>query len=262
MPNSNGTTSLRSIVAATIGLACLAGCASASPALPSATGSAPPLPAACEYVDLRGPNGDAINVSGRWRSPSGGTFYVRQAGSCVWFVGLSDDTGASGELADVDWVNSYFGTLSSDFTLRGSWADLVGDAANFDPTAVDANAGILDWRLNITEVGGEEAITLEVIEVVGGFGDPFLVKPESREDGLVVRLRDRSECPAVEADDGAVYELVASSPGWGTVAPNGLTGPDGELILPPDSIRISGEVARGNGVCGPGLIFFADQIEV
>ena len=177
-------------------------------------------------------------------------------------MGVRDDTGDFGALANNAWVNSYFGTLSSDFTLRGSWADIAGEAADVDPTAIDFNAGVLDFRLDFADVGGGEVITLEVIEMIGGFGDPFLVKPESREDGLVVRLRDGTDCLAVETDDGAVYELAVGSSGWGPVAPSGLSGPDGELLLPPDSVSISGEVAPGTGACGPGLLFFADQIEV
>jgi hypothetical protein len=136
----------RLIGATLIGVVWLAGCVSPSPAVPSGSGPEPSTPVACAGADLRTPSGASVNLSGRWRAPSGGTFYVRQAGSCVWFVGLSDDTGMGGALATSNWVNSFFGSLSSDFTLHGSWADLL--------VAPGSGVGVLDFRLNFAEVGG------------------------------------------------------------------------------------------------------------
>lgn len=255
MPRAKGTASLRLVAATVIGLALLSACMSPSPAVPSASGSGvqPSPPTACEGVDLRGPSGDPVNLNGRWRGPSGGTFYLRQSGSCIWFVGLDRDTGASGALANQGWVNSYFGTLESDFMLRGSWADLLPDPGS--------GVGVLDFRLDFRDVGGEQVTTLQVWEESGGFGDGYLVRAEERVD-LTVRLRDTEECVAVISDDGGEYELSSLPPEWYAVRPLGLYGPDGEVIRLPDSFEVRGEVGRGNGDCGGGRLIFADEIQI
>jgi hypothetical protein len=236
-----------------IGLLLLAGCMSPSPVIPTPSGSGPaPPPSACAAVDLRTPTGANIDLTERWRSPDGGTYYLRQSGSCVWFAGFSVDTASPGGERTADWTNSYLGHLSSDFTLRGSWADL--------PWGNDEGVGALDWRLTFADVDGEEAITLEVIDQTGGFGGEFLVIPDGRED-LVVRLQPNEACMALVADDGTDYQLISWPDGWDYTTPPGLLGPNGERITPSDSFLISGEVAHGNAACGPGRLIFVDQIE-
>ena len=243
------------VAAAIIGLVWLAGCVSPTPAVPSAGGAEPSAPSACPAISLRTPGGAVINLTGRWRSPDGGTYYLRQSGSCVWFAGFSADTGSPGGEGTSDWTNSFFGHLSSNFTLRGSWADL--------PWGADVGVGILDWRLNFDQVDDEEAVTLEVIDVSGGFGADFLVKPETREE-LVVRLRPTEGCIAVVvADDGTDYQIVTWPDGWDYTTPPGILGPNDEQITPSDSFAISGEVARGrdSGPCGARRLIFVDQME-
>jgi hypothetical protein len=170
----------------------------------------------------------------------------------VWFAGFSADTASPGGEGTVEWTNSYFGQLGSDFTVRGEWADL--------PWGDDTGVGTLDWRVTFADVDGEEAVTLEVIDVSGGFGAFFLVNPETRVD-LVVRIQPTEQCLALEADDGANYELASWPAGWSVTSPLGLLGPDDEQITPSDDFAIKGEIARGTGFCGPGWIVFADQIQ-
>jgi hypothetical protein len=198
------------------------------------------------------PTGAALNLTGRWRSPDGGTYYVRQSGSCVWFAGFSADTASPGGESTSTWTNSFFGNFESDFTVRGRWADV--------PWGRDDGVGTLVWQFLFAEIDGEEAITLDVIDATGGFGANFLVIPETRED-LVVRLRPTEGCIAVVADDGTDYQLTTLPDGWDYTTPPGFLGPNGEQIKPSDSFAISGEVARGNGTCGPGRLFFVDRME-
>ena len=102
--------------------------------------------------------------------------------------------------------------------------------------------------------------TLQRIEVSGNFGDPFLVQPEATVD-LTLRLNDDdAECLAAMTADGEVYELYLP-PGWAATTTPSLLGPDGEEVGPSDTFEVSGELARGDGFCGPGLILFADSIE-
>lgn len=248
---------MRAVGATIIGLALLSACASASPALPSASGAAQPsAPAACEGAELNDPNGASINLTGRWRSPDTGNYYLRQVGSCVWFAGFSGDSDVPGtfdtHIGTPEWTNSFFGHLASDFTLRGSWADL--------PWGVDTGFGELGWQLTFPEVDGELAPTLVVIDATGEFGTRYLVVPDARVD-LTVRLDDTAECLAVVAEDGEEYEF-ARPLGWTVANPLSLYGSDGEVIRPSDAFEVLGEVGRGEGECGPGHILFADQIVV
>jgi hypothetical protein len=236
---------------ALIGLAWLSGCSRASPG-ETATGSAEPIPpSACAAIDLRSPSGNTVDLTGRWRSP-GGIYYLRQVGSCVWFVGLSADTGAPGGEDSTSWTNAFLGTLTPDFTFEGAWADV--------PWGTSEGAGEVTWRIGFTEVEGVEAVTLEAIESSGGFGGRFLVLPESEVD-LTVHLGESDECVTVVSDQGQDYELALTTPGWSVGTPIRLFGPHAEQILPADPFRITGEVARGSGFCGPGRILFDESIE-
>lgn len=252
VPRIVGSMRAPRLVLAAVGLLWLAGCASASPDV-GPTGAAESLPpAACPAVSLLTPSGSRLELTGRWRGPSGGTYYLRQSGSCVWFVGLSRDTGAPGGERGSDWTNAFFGTLASDFTLRGSWADV--------PWGSDVGVGELAWGIDFSEDQGEEVVTLFQSDATGGFGDWILVRPDGATD-LRVRLQESFDCLEVVTDTGDVYELLSLPPDWSVADPLSLYGPDGEVIRTSDAFAISGEVARGTGACGPGLLVFGDRFE-
>ena len=243
------------LVLAALGLAWLVGCASASPDV-GPTGAAESIPsAACPAVDLRTEAGNRLDLTGRWRAPlSGATYYFRESGSCVWFMGLSSDAGAPGGEAESGWTMSFFGNLASDFTLRGLWATL--------PLGTQVGAGELAYTIEVDDIEGEDVVTLVRTFPPGGFLflDPRLVRPESSAD-FAVRLQDSGDCPHVVTETGEIYELVALPPDWSVTEPVGLHGPHGEAIRPSDLFGISGEVALGDGFCGPGLLIFGDRIE-
>ncbi|UBV42372.1 hypothetical protein LAJ19_12170 [Deinococcus taeanensis] len=56
------------------------------------------------------------DLNGVWRANDGGTYYVRQAGTQVWWVGLSSDNGKT-------WTNVFHGTRSGN-VVKGTWADV------------------------------------------------------------------------------------------------------------------------------------------
>jgi len=198
------------------------------------------------------PSGDAVQLTGRWRAPDGGTYYLRQVGSCVWFTGLSVDTDAPGGLGASQWTNAFLGTLQSDFTLHGEWADL--------PWGRDTGVGEITWRIDFAEVDGQEGVTLVVVEATGRFGAGFLVQPIGQVE-LHVRLQDSPDCLSVVGDDGAVYELQIATRDWSPAEPTSISGPAGSLIRPSEAFDVGGEIAIGSGECGPGTIIFADRIE-
>ena len=240
------------LLLATIGLASLVGCASASPVSPTGAAESD-APAACEGTSLLTPSGGRLELTGRWRGPSGGTYYLRQSGSCVWFVGLSSNTEAPGGGFVPDWTNAFFGTLASDFTVRGSWADV--------PWGADDGVGELAWQIDFSEGDGEEVISLVRTDVTGGFGEHFLVRPERSVD-LRVRLQEGEECFDLVAETGEVYALVSLPSGWSVGQPAILFGPDEEVIRAGDAFDVSGEIARGSSGCGPVLLIFGDRFEV
>lgn len=242
------------LVIALIGLAWLAGCASASPAASTQPSDGEPAAAAeCPVVSLRSPGGANVDLTGRWRSSDGGTYYLRQVSSCVWFVGLSADTGSPGGVGTAGWTNAFFGSIASDFTFRGSWADL--------PWGRDNGVGEITFHVRFDEVDGVEGVTLQLTEATGGFGGEFLMRPEDEVD-LQVRLQESEECLTFVADTGVVYEVVTLPPGWSPGAPLRLVGPDQEQILPLEEFELSGDIARGEGWCSTGLMLFVDSIEV
>ena len=60
--------------------------------------------------------GPAVSLTGRWSANDGGTYYLRQVGSELWWYGQSGDGGQS-------WSNVYQGTIQGE-QITGSWADV------------------------------------------------------------------------------------------------------------------------------------------
>ncbi|WP_448272192.1 hypothetical protein [Nostoc sp. DSM 114160] len=56
------------------------------------------------------------DFNGIWHSDDGGTYYVRQIGNEIWWLGMSADDGRT-------WTNVYKGTRIGD-TVIGQWADV------------------------------------------------------------------------------------------------------------------------------------------
>jgi len=104
--------------------------------------------------DFEQPRPDA-DLTGVWHCDDVGTYYVRQVGSTVWWLGLSRDQGRS-------FANVFKGTLDQ-HSVTGEWADI--------PIGVGgAHSG---GRLKLT--GGintpvPSSLGLGVLEGTGGFG--------------------------------------------------------------------------------------------
>jgi len=74
---------------------------------------------------------EEMDLTGTWSADDGGTAYVRQVGTTVWWVGRSR---AGWEAA----TNVFRGTLKGD-ELSGEWADT--------PAGRNRGAGTLTWEL-------------------------------------------------------------------------------------------------------------------
>jgi hypothetical protein len=68
----------------------------------------------------------AADVTGRWRSDDGGTYFVRQIGDEVWWYGESGD-GARG------WANVLHGTIDGRI-ITATWADVPRGSAQSSGT--------------------------------------------------------------------------------------------------------------------------------
>jgi hypothetical protein len=239
------------IVAAVIGLAWLVGCTAASPSASAPVGSQPlPEEVRCQAVNLLTPKGERIDLTGTWRGHDRGTYFIRQSGSCVWWVGLSNDTGGL-QGPTPDWTRAFFGTLSSTFQLRGSYADV--------PWGSGFGYGPLEWLLYIDEVDGVEAVTLSITLDSGALRNDYMVRAEDEVE-LRVHPIDSTDCPRVVAEDGTEYIFNPSAVGWDFALPGILISPDGEQFRSTDTILVRGDVARGAGYCAAALMLFADEI--
>ncbi|AIC16583.1 hypothetical protein [Nitrososphaera viennensis] len=85
-----------------------------------------------------------VNLTGVWTADDGGTYYIRQIGSTVWWFGTNGQDG---------FANVYKGTIRGD-NVRGLWADV--------PYAVTSSGGQLVLRIIDND-------TLEKVSQTGGF---------------------------------------------------------------------------------------------
>lgn len=92
------------------------------------------------------------DLNGVWRANDGGTYYVRQIGRNVWWVGMSSDDGRT-------WTNVYKGVRSGN-TITGQWADVPRGRIN--------SGGTLNLIIQTGSSGGILGFTRST--VTGGFG--------------------------------------------------------------------------------------------
>lgn len=107
--------------------------------------------------DFRLPRAQA-NLTGAWAADDVGTYYIRQIGDTVWWLGLSRDRGQT-------FANVFQGTIPRSvtpggFTIAGEWADI--------PLGSLRGNGTL--RLHGQPFGASSAIALDKLSFSGGFG--------------------------------------------------------------------------------------------
>ena len=110
--------------------------------------------------DFRLPRAQA-NLTGAWAADDVGTYYIRQIGDTVWWLGLSRDRGQT-------FANVFQGTIPrilpgrslGGITINGDWADI--------PLGSLRGNGTL--RLHGQPFGTSSAIALDKLSFSGGFG--------------------------------------------------------------------------------------------
>ena len=97
------------------------------------------------------------DLNGVWQANDGGTYFVRQIGNNVWWVGMSGDNGNT-------WTNVFKGVRKGN-TVVGQWADV--------PKGKILSGGILN--LDIQGTSGVLGFTRS--QVTGGFGGSKWFQP-------------------------------------------------------------------------------------
>jgi hypothetical protein len=105
-------------------------------------------------------NGRAVSVTGVWAGNDGGTYWVRQIGSCVYWAGFSApaDSPSMGR----SFSNVFAGWLStsSGVHVYGYWADV--------PRGATASGGVIRVEVQVDSLG--RGVAMNKLSSSGGFG--------------------------------------------------------------------------------------------
>ena len=202
----------------------------------------------CSPIDIRGPSGEPVDLTGVWRSNDLGVYDLRQVGSCVYWLGMSQ---YRGEDPGSSWTNVFAGVLQNDLTISGRWADVP-----FSPETIGfLGHGMMTLRIGFVRSGEVERPALRVVSATGGWGGSAWVLEESLAsvelEGIFGGNADhllQTGCVWIESN-GQRYELIGSG-GWDIRAdpPLRLEDESGRVVaLEDDPIRIQGPVSEALG---------------
>jgi hypothetical protein len=108
-------TFLRSFAALSLLAGLLVACSGETP-LPSGATACPP-------VQVSGPDGQPLDLSGTWSGNDGGLYYIKQVDSCIWWSGLSNFT-EQGQYPGQEWVMVFRGSMDSAGIINGDFVDV------------------------------------------------------------------------------------------------------------------------------------------
>lgn len=92
-------------------------------------------------------------MTGTWKANDGGTYYVREAGTTIWWMGENKKAG---------FTNVFRGTRSGN-VVTGSWADIKG--------------GIGSGLLSLTIIGTKGVLGFKQKSSTGGFAGSSWYQP-------------------------------------------------------------------------------------
>lgn len=79
--------------------------------------------AACPPVQVSGPDGQPLDLTGTWSGNDGGLYYIKQVDSCVWWSGLSNFID-QGQYPGEEWVMVFRGSIDSAGVINGDFVDV------------------------------------------------------------------------------------------------------------------------------------------
>lgn len=89
----------------------------------SGTAPQPSGDAACPPVQVSGPDGQPLDLSGSWSGNDGGLYYMKQIGNCLWWSGLSNFVD-QGQYPGQEWVMAFRGTIDANGVINGDFVDV------------------------------------------------------------------------------------------------------------------------------------------
>lgn len=223
----------------------------------------------CPPVDLFAPSGTRVSLTGVWRSNDFGLYTIHQDGTCLYWMGMSNDSGTGpGEL----WTNVFIGTVHSDFTVVGRWGDVpfnadeqcqrFGIGAGTQLLCDRLGRGTMTVEISFDQSGGREYPVLREIASTGPFGGSVWVLEESlsadTDLGGIFSGNVAQECNWIESN-GQRYELIVGGfrsdlralggTGWVIRAdPLSVQTLDGQIVARVgDPIRVSGQLSAALG---------------
>ena len=200
----------------------------------------------CPALDLLGPSGATVDLTGKWRSNDLGVYDLHQYGSCFYWLGQSAYPDSQvGEF----WTTVLVGTIGTDFTITAHWGDVPYLNTEF------LGNGEMTLRIGFDSAGGQEIPVLRTIAVTGGFGGSTWVPEDSLQ-------------PAADLEgtfSGNYHNLLQTGCLWVQVGDvrYELHGDGGWVIRGDPPLRIEdergrvyardGDIIRVNGIVSPAL---------
>lgn len=92
----------------------------------------------CPPVQVSGPDGQPLDLSGPWSGNDGGVYHIKQIGSCVWWSGLSN---FEGQYPGQEWIMAFRGTITStdaNAVITGDFVDVKSSNPGSGTMTIDA----------------------------------------------------------------------------------------------------------------------------
>jgi len=199
----------------------------------------------CSPIDILAPSGTRVVLTGHWRSNDLGVYDIHQKGSCLYWLGMSQDI--SGEPGS-GFANVFVGTVRNDFTIVGRWGDVP-----FLATAVTLSHGTMTLWIDFDQSGEVERPVLREVDMTGSFGgsvwvlEESLSAPTDLQGSLGGTVTGDSACPWIESN-GERYELIGSGEWRIREAPLSVQTDDGRILARVgDPIQVRGRLSSELG---------------
>lgn len=227
-------------------------CSAASPASsPVPGGSVSSAGTHCPDLDIRGPSGAHVQLTGVWRGDDQGVYDILHRESCFHWLGMSADVGSG---PGHDWTNVFIGQVKDDFTITGAWGDVP-----FNPflASDQLGNGTLTLRIDFDQSAEVEWPVLRQVEQSGFFGGQVWVPNESLSPPTDLEGPFGGEGCALIEVNGERVELLGSG-AW-VIRPEPLSIQDqlGHIVARVgDPIRVHGQLSTllGSGCTDTAIV--------
>jgi hypothetical protein len=109
----------------------------------------------CPPVQVSGPDGQPLDLSGPWSGNDGGLYYIKQLGNCVWWSGLSN---FDGQYPGQEWIMTFKGTMNADGQIQGDFVDVK---------STNPGSGTITIEARIDQVNGSAVVQLYRMALTG-----------------------------------------------------------------------------------------------